>query len=83
MRYEVRYLDEEEGSLTFGEWLPIPLEICRPSRHCGCYDKGQMDLCDNSFLDTDSNQVAKDMKECLDKEGTKAKIVVVQHNESC
>lgn len=72
--YEVQYLDEDKDSISFGKWFSIPLEMCRPSRHCGCYDKGEMDNCDFAFDDTECLQVAKDKKEMLEEDGLKVRI---------
>lgn len=72
--YKVEYLNEEEESIDFNKWIPVPLEMCRVSRNCGCFDKGEMDSCDFAFNDTNDLQIAKDKKELLEVDGMKARV---------
>lgn len=71
--------ETDKDSPYFGEWSSVPIDMCKPSRHCGCGNReAGMENCDHFFYDTDDKQRAKDELQHRLKNGEVAKIVEVK-----
>lgn len=74
MMYIVEVMETDKEAPDYGEWNSIAIEMCRPSRHCGCYDKGKLDDCDHMFFETEHLDIAQYKAEQLEKSGAVVRI---------
>lgn len=74
--WAIEFLDSDEPDSN--NWIKVALEMCRVSRHCGCLDKSEMDVCDYTFDTTDDYSVAKAKFERLKSEGDRVRLVQIQ-----
>jgi len=66
--YQVKILIDDE-------WRTVPLAMCSVDRNCGCLKDKRMDVCDYTFHDTESYEIAKSQKEHYKNQGYDVKII--------
>ena len=68
--YQVIYQSDEED-IERNIFHLAPLDMCCPGHHCGCFDKGEMDICDHMFTETKDISIAEDKVNMLNQQGVR------------
>lgn len=77
--WKVELMEDEKDSVFYGEWNPIPLQMCESSRHCGCGDReAGMENCDNFFNDTEHYELAKEVFNVEKSRGNEVRIIKIK-----